>query len=78
MRYKIKMPKVADSVDEVVILEWLTEVGSIIEAGQPLVQVETDKVDMEVPSPVSGTLIETLVSSDDEVSTGTPICIIEA
>ncbi|MCH7669686.1 MAG: hypothetical protein IIB04_03220 [Acidobacteria bacterium] len=78
MRYKIKMPKVADSVDEVVILEWLTEVGSIIEAGQPLVQVETDKVDMEVPSPVSGTLIEMLVSSDDEVSTGTPICIIEA
>ena len=78
MRYKIKMTKVGDSVDEVVILEWLTEVGSIIEAGQPLVQVETDKVDMEVPSPVSGTLIEMLVSSDDEVSTGTPICIIEA
>lgn len=78
MRHKIKMPKVADFVDEVVILEWLVEEGVSVDAGQSMLQVETDKVDLEIPAPVPGTIVEILVSPEDVVSTGTVICIIEA
>ena len=46
--------------------------------GTPLMAVETDKVTTEVPSPVAGTLVEQLVSPQDEVAVGAPICIVEA
>jgi len=78
MRHKIKMPKVADSVDEVVVLEWQIEVGDQVLEGETLLRVETDKVDMDVPTPLSGTLVEILVQEEAEVATGTAICVIES
>ena len=48
------MPRLGETVDEVVLLEWLVEVGDQVEEGAELAVVETDKVETEVPSPVAG------------------------
>jgi pyruvate dehydrogenase E2 component (dihydrolipoamide acetyltransferase) len=77
MKSTVKMPKVADSVNEVFISEFMVSKGSEVNAGDPLMLVETDKASVEVPSPVSGTVIAILVSIDEEVSTGAPIVEIE-
>ena len=76
MRYTIKLPKLGDTTELVVVLEWLAEVGDSVAAGDDLLRGETDKVDSDVPSPVSGTLVEHLVAVDDEVDIGDPIAII--
>lgn len=77
MRTTVKLQRVADTVDEVVISEWAVEVGSTVAVGDILMRVETDKALVEVPSPVAGTVLEFLVDIDDEVTTGTPIVAIE-
>ena len=76
MRYTIKLPKLGDTTELVVVLEWLAEPGDSVATGDDLLRVETDKVDSDVPSPVSGTLVECLVAVDDEVDIGDPIAII--
>lgn len=78
MRMTVKMPRAADTVDEVVISEWLVEPGSAVAAGDPILRVETDKALVEVPAPVAGTLVEQLVAVDDEIGTGAPIAVIES
>jgi pyruvate dehydrogenase E2 component (dihydrolipoamide acetyltransferase) len=77
MKSTIKMPKVADSVDEVYISEILVAPGSVVQVGEPLMLVETDKASVELPSPVAGTVIVILVEVDQAVSTGAPIVEIE-
>ncbi|MBM3668837.1 MAG: hypothetical protein FJW97_02315 [Actinobacteria bacterium] len=76
MRMTIKMPRVADTVDQVFVTEWLAQEGVRVEAGAPLMRVETDKAVVEVPSPVTGIVMEQLVAVDVEVATGTPIAVI--
>lgn len=76
MRSKVKLPKLGDTTEEVVVLEWLVEVGETLTAGDDMLRVETDKVDADVPAPVSGTLVEQLVAVDDLVEIGTPIAVI--
>jgi len=78
MKMTVKMPRAADTVDEFVVSEWLVEPGATVAAGDPIMKVETDKALVEIPSPVAGTLLEQLVSIDDEVSTGDPIAVIES
>ena len=77
MRFEVKMPRLGETVDEVVLLEWLVEVGDQVEEGAELALVETDKVETEVPSPVAGTVAELTVPEDVEVNTGEVICVIE-
>ena len=77
MKSTLKMPKVADSVDEVYISEILVMPGSAVQAGEPLMLVETDKASVEVPSPVAGRVIAILVVVDQAVRTGAPIVEIE-
>ena len=77
MRFEVKMPRLGETVDEVVLLEWLVEVDDVVEEGTELALVETDKVETEVPSPVAGTVIDILVEEDAEVVTGEVICVIE-
>jgi pyruvate dehydrogenase E2 component (dihydrolipoamide acetyltransferase) len=77
MRQRVKMPRVGDTTQTVMIAEWLIEVGAEVTPGAPLVLVETDKVTTEVPSPVAGTLVEHLVPAQEEVDVGDPICVIE-
>lgn len=78
MKMTVKMPRAADTVDDFVVSEWLVEPGATVAAGDPIMKVETDKALVEIPSPVAGTLLEQLVSMDDEVSTGEPIAVIES
>jgi pyruvate/2-oxoglutarate dehydrogenase complex dihydrolipoamide acyltransferase (E2) component len=78
MRQTLNMPKLGDSVSEVVILEWHVAPGDTVAVGDPLVSVETDKVDTDVPATVSGTVVELLVQAQDEVPTGAPFIVVEA
>lgn len=77
MRTKVKMPKVGETAEVVVVLEWLVAPGDTVAEGDPLVQVETDKVDMEVPSPVAGTIVEIVAPLDAEVAVGEVICTMD-
>lgn len=77
MKVTVKMPRAADTVDEVVVSEWVVAEGSTVAEGDPILRVETDKALVEVPAPMGGTLVQHLVAIDDEITTGTPIAVIE-
>ncbi|QGU01678.1 Dihydrolipoyllysine-residue acetyltransferase component of pyruvate dehydrogenase complex [Corynebacterium kalinowskii] len=66
----VKMPELGESVTEGTITRWLKSVGDKVEADEPLLEVSTDKVDTEVPSPVAGTIVEILFQEDDTVDVG--------
>src|SRR3954452_16876879 len=68
---QIRMPEMGESVTEGTILEWLKQVGDEVEADEGIVEVSTDKVDTEVPSPASGVLTRILVEPDETVPVGT-------
>ena len=70
---QITMPAMGESVTEGTVLEWLKQVGDAVAADEPLVEVSTDKVDAEVPSPASGTLVRILVEPDQTVQVGQPL-----
>ncbi|PKB17764.1 dihydrolipoamide acetyltransferase family protein [Flavobacterium sp. 5] len=76
-RFELKLPKMGESVAEATITNWLKEVGDRIEADEAVLEIATDKVDSEVPSEVSGILIEKLFGKDDLVQVGETIAIIE-
>ena len=73
----IIMPQMGESVAEGTILKWLIQEGQRVEKDQPLVEISTDKVDTEVPSPVSGMLTKILHNIDETVPVGTVIAVIE-
>lgn len=76
-RFELKLPKMGESVAEATITNWLKEVGDKIEADEAVLEIATDKVDSEVPSEVSGILVEKLFGKDDLVQVGETIAIIE-
>ncbi|WP_026728023.1 dihydrolipoamide acetyltransferase family protein [Flavobacterium denitrificans] len=76
-RFELKLPKMGESVAEATITNWLKEVGDRIEADEAVLEIATDKVDSEVPSEVSGVLVEQLFGKDDLVQVGQTIAIIE-
>ncbi len=76
-RFELKLPKMGESVAEATITNWLKQVGDKIEADEAVLEIATDKVDSEVPSEVSGVLIEQLFGKDDLVQVGQTIAIIE-
>src|SRR3989440_7393915 len=69
----VVIPEMGESVSEGTVLEWLKQVGDHVELNEGLVEISTDKVDAELPSPVAGTLAEILVQPDETVSTGTVV-----
>src|SRR5699024_9821580 len=69
-REAIAMPALGESVTEGTVTRWLKEIGEEIEMDEPLLEVATDKVDTEVPSPVAGTLVEIVVGEDETVEVG--------
>lgn len=73
---EVKMPALGESVDSGTVVRWLKEVGEQVEADEPLLEVSTDKVDTEVPSPVAGTLQKILVQEDEEAEVGAAIAVI--
>ena len=76
MAYSVEMPELGESVTEGTITQWLKSVGDTVEADEPLLEVSTDKVDTEIPSPVSGTLLEIKAEEDDTIDVGAVIAII--
>lgn len=76
-RFELKLPKMGESVAEATITNWLKQVGDKIESDEAVLEIATDKVDSEVPSEVSGVLVEQLFGKDDLVQVGQTIAIIE-
>jgi pyruvate/2-oxoglutarate dehydrogenase complex dihydrolipoamide acyltransferase (E2) component len=77
VRTTLKMPKVGDAVDEVVIMDILVKVGDPVAEGQALFVAETDKTQVEVPSPFTGKIAEIKIATGDEVKTGAPTMTLE-
>ncbi|APT94643.1 pyruvate dehydrogenase [Corynebacterium stationis] len=69
----VEMPELGESVTEGTITQWLKSVGDTVEVDEPLLEVSTDKVDTEIPSPVAGTLVEILADEDDTIDVGAVI-----
>ncbi|MBE6481990.1 MAG: 2-oxoglutarate dehydrogenase, E2 component, dihydrolipoamide succinyltransferase [Actinomyces ruminicola] len=76
MSESVKMPALGESVTEGTVSSWLKSVGDTVEVGEPLLEVATDKVDTEVPSPVAGTLLEIRVAADETVEVGAVLAIV--
>ncbi|WP_347877836.1 biotin/lipoyl-containing protein, partial [Actinomyces sp. ZJ751] len=76
MSESVKMPALGESVTEGTVSSWLKAVGDTVEADEPLLEVATDKVDTEVPAPVSGTILEIRVAEDETVEVGTVLAVI--
>ncbi|AIU30845.1 Dihydrolipoamide acyltransferase [Corynebacterium ulcerans] len=76
MAHSVEMPELGESVTEGTITQWLKSVGDTVAVDEPLLEVSTDKVDTEVPSPVAGVLLEVRFDEDDTVDVGEVIAII--
>jgi 2-oxoglutarate dehydrogenase E2 component (dihydrolipoamide succinyltransferase) len=73
---EVTMPRFGESVNEATINVWLKAVGDRVEAGEPILEVSTDKVDSEVEAPSAGWISALLVNVDDVVTVGTPVAVI--
>ena len=76
MSTEVTLPALGESVTEGTISRWLKTVGDTIDVDEPLVEVSTDKVDTEVPSPATGTLLEIRVQEDEDAEVGSVLAII--
>ena len=76
-KFELKLPKMGESVAEATLTSWLKEVGDTIEEDEAVLEIATDKVDSEVPSEVTGVLVEKLFKVDDVIQVGQTIAIIE-
>ena len=70
---EVTMPALGESVTEGTVTRWLKDVGDTVEVDEPLLEVSTDKVDTEIPSPVAGTVLELLAEEDEDVEVGAPL-----
>jgi 2-oxoglutarate dehydrogenase E2 component (dihydrolipoamide succinyltransferase) len=76
-KYQLLLPRMGESVAEATIVKWTKNVGDTINADDTVIEIATDKVDSDVPSPVSGRLVEQLCKVDDVVQVGDVVAIIE-
>jgi len=76
MSERVTMPALGESVTEGTVTRWLKNVGDSVAIDEPLLEVSTDKVDTEIPSPVAGTLQEILVAEDETVPVGADLAVI--
>ena len=76
-KFEVIMPKLGESIIEATITKWMKNPGETIEEDDPIVEIATDKVDSEIPSPVEGKLVKVLYNEGDVVAVGKIIAIIE-
>ena len=76
--FEFKMPKMGESISEATIISWLKNVGDFVEAEETILEVATDKVDSDVPAPVSGVITEIRFQKDDVVEVGTVLALIDS
>ena len=72
----VTMPELGESVTEGTVTRWLKQVGDTVEVDEPLLEVSTDKVDTEIPSPVAGTLLSITADEDETVEVGAELAIV--
>ncbi|WP_375423200.1 2-oxoglutarate dehydrogenase, E2 component, dihydrolipoamide succinyltransferase [uncultured Friedmanniella sp.] len=75
-RTEVTLPALGESVTEGTVSRWLKRVGDTIETDEPLLEVSTDKVDTEIPSPTSGTVLEIRVQEDETVEVGAVLAVV--
>ncbi len=75
---KINLPKLGESILSATVVQWFKKVGDHVQLDEPLLEVSTDKVNSEIPSPVAGVLKEILAGPDEELQVGEPLAIIAA
>jgi pyruvate dehydrogenase E2 component (dihydrolipoamide acetyltransferase) len=78
MSVSVTMPQLGESVTEGTVTRWLKQVGDTVTADEPLLEISTDKVDTEIPAPVSGILLEIRVLEDGVVQVGAELAVIGA
>src|SRR5690625_6116236 len=76
MSEEVLMPALGEAVAEGTVTQWLKQVGDTVEVDEPLLEVSTDKVDTEIPSPVAGTVQEIRVQEDETVEVGTVLAVV--
>ncbi|MDQ3905645.1 MAG: pyruvate dehydrogenase complex dihydrolipoyllysine-residue acetyltransferase, partial [Actinomycetota bacterium] len=77
MAYSLAMPALGESVTEGTVTRWLKQEGETVEVDEPLVEVSTDKVDTEIPSPAAGVLERIVVPEDETVAVGAELAVID-
>lgn len=75
---KINLPKLGESIVSATVVKWFKKVGDLVALDEPLLEVSTDKVNSEIPSPAKGVLKEILALEDIEVAVGAPLAILSA
>lgn len=78
MLHRIKLQKIAETTDVVVVDQWNVKVGDVVQENDNLASLETDKVTIEFPSPIAGTVTELLIAEGAEARTGDHMLVIEA
>ncbi|PTT67447.1 biotin/lipoyl-containing protein, partial [Arthrobacter sp. HMWF013] len=73
MSESVNLPALGESVTEGTVTRWLKQVGDRVEVDEPLLEVSTDKVDTEIPSPIAGIIEEILVAEDETAEVGAPL-----
>src|SRR5689334_4914139 len=76
MSFSVQMPALGESVTEGTVTRWLKQEGEQVEVDEPLLEVSTDKVDTEIPSPAAGVLSKILVAEDETVEVGAELAVI--
>ncbi|MDR2379246.1 MAG: hypothetical protein LBD70_07480, partial [Bifidobacteriaceae bacterium] len=76
MSQAVPMPALGESVTEGTVTQWLKRVGDRVAVDEPLLEISTDKVDTEIPSPVAGVLLEILVPEDDVAAVGAIMALV--
>src|SRR5690348_9603742 len=77
MAISVTMPRLGESVSEGTVTRWLKKEGERVEADEPLLEVSTDKVDTEIPSPAAGVLKAIKVGEDETVEVGSELAVID-
>lgn len=77
MRVDVKMPEMGESIMEGTVAKWLRKPGDKVERDEPLLEITTDKIDSEIPSPETGVVTEILVEEGETVEVGTPLATLE-
>ncbi|MFD1213325.1 biotin/lipoyl-containing protein, partial [Arthrobacter sp. GCM10027362] len=73
---KVTLPALGESVTEGTVTRWLKQVGDTVAVDEPLLEVSTDKVDTEIPSPVAGTVLEIRVQEDETAEVGSVLAVV--
>ena len=77
MKIKLKLAQVGMNMESATIVEWLKQPGETFSKGDPLYEIETEKVTQEIEAPGNGRLLEILVTDDEDADVGQEVCVVD-